>query len=120
MKRRFAATAALLITALTLLILCFPWQRHPTGGISDNLWTSSKDPWNINWANPDNSGRVLLWDRSEYGIHWHYLVIDKGIGHPAWYARLDLRVLIINIMIAVFIGAITFIILNTGRTRRCS
>jgi hypothetical protein len=120
MKRHLAITMALIVATFTLLILCFPWHNYPTGGISYNLWTSSKDPWNINWAYPDNSGRVLHWNRTEYGIYWNYLVIDNGIGHPAWYARLDLRVLIIDILIAAFVGAATFIILNTSRTRRCS
>ncbi|HVE16431.1 MAG TPA: hypothetical protein VNB29_06830 [Chthoniobacterales bacterium] len=103
---------------VTFLVFFLPWHNYRTAGISYNLWTSSTDPWNLNWGRADHSDRVLLWERSEFGPVFNYLVIDRGVGHPAWYARLDLRVLILDLIAASFLSVVIFIIALKIASRR--
>jgi hypothetical protein len=122
MPRFHPHRAALWIAILAFLFVFLPWRHYQTAGISYNLWTSSTDPWNLNWGRADHSDRVLLWTRTEFGPVFNYLVIDRGVRHPAWYARLDLRVLILDVFAATLVGgaafAVALIVAQRSRTSR--
>ena len=107
------------VTIISLIMFCYPWRRHPTGGSPRNLWTSGHHHWDLNWSAPSVSIDVLEWDRTAYGILWSYLVVDRGIGHPAWYARFDPRVLIVYVVGAFVIGGVAaFLFRGTNKHDR--
>ena len=107
------------VTIISLIVFCYPWRRHPTGAIPENLWTRGHHHCDFNWSTPSASTDVLEWDRTAYGIFWSYLVVDRGIGHPAWYARFDPRVLVVYLVGAFVIGGVAaFLIQGTNKHER--
>lgn len=49
---------------------------------------------------------ILDWNRTQYGIKWAWLVVDREVGGKGWSARMEPKAIIIYFMMAVSVGAI--------------
>lgn len=76
------ALIALLVAAMSLCLLLIPHKEHRTSASPDNLWTHDGA-----WKQPSLSGEMLQWNRTEYGLHWAWLVHDTEVGGRSWYAK---------------------------------
>jgi len=79
-----------------------------------NLYTS-KGQWQHPPPNVDVqawSRTFVAWNRTEYGLFRVWLVIDRGVTEPAYYARLSPPALILDIFVSLGLTALILILLR--------
>lgn len=86
------ATCALCIAVLVGCLV--PHRSGVVSAYQENLWTSSRDGWGSPVAR-DKEMEILDWDRTQYGIKWAWLVVDREAGGKAWFARVEPRALVV-------------------------
>lgn len=77
---------------LAVLVVCLvPYHRGAVSAYQDNLWTAA------GWGNASPQPVPMepqTWNRTQYGIHWAWLVVDREVGGEAWFARVEPRALL--------------------------
>lgn len=97
MKSRIIAIAVMIGLACVFLV---PFKTKQTSALPENLWTSRGA-----WQHPSSKVEILAWKRTEYGLLGAWLVIDKGVIEPAYYARLDPKYLVLYIFASIGLTA---------------
>jgi hypothetical protein len=87
--------------------MCAPFHRSSVTAMPENLWTRAQ---NYSWQSPILSQDVLSFQRTEHGLIWHFLVIDRGQGHSHWSARVEPRALIAYAFIASIVASSFFFV----------
>lgn len=88
--------------------------------LPENLWTNVVNTTDFHWANPCPESlklNLLKWHRTEFGLFWNYFIVDQCIEHPCWYARLDIRVLIIYAFMSILgTTVLAWLVLRTPKS----
>lgn len=48
---------------------------------------------------------ILDWNRTQYGIKWAWLVVDRELGGEAWSARVEPKAVLIYLFVSGLLGA---------------
>jgi hypothetical protein len=102
-SRRLRIAVCIWLVVVTLF--CIPFHRSFVAAMPENLWTRAEA---YSWHSSISSRDALPFQRTEYGLIWHFLVIDRGQGHPHWSARLEPRALLAYGFIGVIVAFLFF------------
>lgn len=105
------------VVAVAILAVCLlPHRQSRVDAYQENLWTSTRH----GWASPVAQGRemeVIQWDRTEYGIQWAWLVVDREAGGEAWSARMEPKAVLIYLLASGLAGIASVFAIYRMRTR---
>lgn len=77
-----------------VLVVCLvPHRSNVVDALQANLWTTSRGGWGSP-VMPGKEMEIVDWDRTQYGIKWAWLVVDREAGGEAWSARVEPRALL--------------------------
>lgn len=103
MRKALVIGIALFLVALAVCLV--PHRRSKVDALQENLWTSSRD----GWGSPVAKGKemeILDWSRTQYGIQWAWLVVDREVGGEAWSARMEPKTVLIYLLASGVVGAL--------------
>jgi hypothetical protein len=83
-----------------------PHRSSVVDALQANLWTTSRGGWGSPVA-PGQEMEIVDWNRTQYGIKWAWLVMDRQADGEAWSARVEPRALLAYgaLPVAVLAGA---------------
>ncbi|OAI56376.1 hypothetical protein AYO49_00825 [Verrucomicrobiaceae bacterium SCGC AG-212-N21] len=95
---------------------CFfaPSQARPISAYPDNLFTSDGQ-----WKNPSNKPTQMFKAmRTEHGWPHAWMVVDRGVEEPAWYAKRHDGLVCVYMGCSLVLGGSVFLWLARGRATR--
>lgn len=84
-------------------LICAPCRRTTVTAMPENLWTRAQY---FSWSSPILSNDILPFQRTEYGFALHALVIDRGLGHSHWSARIEPAVVFAYALVASLVTTV--------------